>query len=463
MSRKKPNPVASRVRQPSHRVTAASTAPRSHAQVETVNGYGVLRSVLERARTEAHCSLSELTALSAQVDPYRLDTPSGHRDGRWLAEQLDRAIGARRRIHWRGLHYTFVSGEAPVVKPDGTVYRNTDDDWIWLSSIAGKAARWLGYIPFERIGDNRNAEPFIHHKARVTPASFVAIGLEVTVPDADDIDPMPIAVGFVARQAYHFVIFGEKASLEDAVLPIARAYEADLYLPTGEISDTLVHRIAKDADADGRPLVLFTLCDCDPAGWQMPVSIARKLQALHDLLFPKLQFEVVPVALTPDQVQSLGLPSTPLKETERRADRWREAFGVEQTEIDALATLRPEVLREIIDDAFDPYLDRDLKNRVALAQIEWRAQAQEALRDQIDPEHLETLRSEAAGRLAELESAIEDINEQLRMAADDHFSLPPIIVPQPEVCPDAPRQALVSFVDDWAQATRALIARKAYT
>ena len=137
--------------------------------------------------------------------------------------------------------------------------------------------------------------------------------------------------------------------------------QADLYLPTGEISDTLVHRIARDANDDGRPLVMFTLADCDPAGRQMSVSIGRKLQALRDLLFPDLRFEVVPVALNPEQVAALGLPSTPLKETEKRADRWREAFGIEQTEIDALATLRPDVLREIVERAFDPYVDRGLK------------------------------------------------------------------------------------------------------
>lgn len=426
------------------------------------NGYGILRSVLERAREEAGCSLSKLTALSAQIDPYRLDTPAGHRDGQWLAKHLDKAIGDQRRIHWRGLHYVLVSGKKPVRKPDGEVYRNTEEDWLWMSGIAGKAARWLGYIPFERISDNRNAEPIIHRKNRVTPKAFVAIGLDVTVPDADDIEPLPIADGFVPRQAFHFVIFGEKASLEDVLIPIARAKEADLYLPTGEISDTLVHRIAKEAAEDGRPLVMFTLADCDPAGRQMPVSIGRKLQALRDLKFPKLRFEVVPVALNPDQVEELGLPSTPLKETEKRADRWREAFGIEQTEIDALATLRPDVLREIVERAFDPYLDRDLRKRVTLAQIEWRRQAEEALREQIDPEHLEALRSEAAGRLAELKSAIADINEQLRMAADDHFTLPAIEVPEPEVDEDTPRQALVSFDDDWAAATRALIERKAY-
>ena len=137
--------------------------------------------------------------------------------------------------------------------------------------------------------------------------------------------------------------------------------QADLYLPTGEISDTLIHRIASDANEDGRPLVMFTLADCDPSGWQMAVSIARKLQAFRDLLFPDLRFEVVPIALNPDQVGDLGLPSTPLKETEKRGDRWREAFGIEQTEIDALATLRPDVLREIMERAFDPYVDRTLK------------------------------------------------------------------------------------------------------
>ena len=45
------------------------------------NGYGVLRSVLEDAHEENGYSRSDLTVLSAQVDPYRLDTPSGHRDG----------------------------------------------------------------------------------------------------------------------------------------------------------------------------------------------------------------------------------------------------------------------------------------------------------------------------------------------------------------------------------------------
>jgi hypothetical protein len=138
---------------------------------------------------------------------------------------------------------------------------NDDDTWHWLVDTAAKASRWLGYIDFDRITDNRNAGPIIHRKARVQPRAFLSIGLDVDIPDADDIEPLPVAVGFTARQAFHFVIFGEKSSLEDIVAPIAASYETDLYLPTGEISDTLVYQIAKDAAEDGRPLVMFTLSD----------------------------------------------------------------------------------------------------------------------------------------------------------------------------------------------------------
>jgi len=416
--------------------------------------------VLESASAKIGSSLTDLTVLSAQVDPYRLDTASGHRDGQWVAQQLERAIGKKRRIHWRGLHYALVS-TSNLIKPNGERYRNNDENWTWLVNVAGKAARWLGYIPFERITDNRNAEPIIHHKARVDPQAFVSIGLQVEIPNADDLEPLPFARGFEPRQAFHFVIFGEKASLEDVVLPVARAKQADLYLPTGEISDTLLYRMANDGNDDGRPMVVFCLADCDPAGHQMPVSIGRKLQAFRDLLFPKLRFEVVPVALNVDQVRELGLPSTPLKETEKRADRWREAFGVEQTEIDALATLQPDTLYEIVERAFDPYFDATLEDRVSEAHDEWRERAQEAIDEQVDPTILAALREEAAERLSELESVIADINERLHLAADD-FTLPEIEVPEPEVDQDAARQALVSFDDDWVAATRALIARKQY-
>jgi hypothetical protein len=426
-------------------------------------GFHPLRAILEKARVEQKCSSADLTVLSERSDPYRLDTRAGHRDGAWIAEQLQRAVGPVRRIHWRGLHYAVVAA-GDIIKPDGEVYRNTDDDWRWLSDIAGKSARWLGYVPFERITDNRNSSPVIHRTAKVTPERWVSIQLDIEIPSLDDIDPFPGVSDFEGRQPYAIAIFGEKASLEDVLLPIARRYQGDLYLCSGEPSDTLVHQMGKDAVGDGRPLVVVTVCDFDPSGHQMSVSIGRKLQAFRDLLFPELQFEIVPAALTVEQVRELGLPSTPLKETEKRADKWREVFGVEQTEIDALATLRPSDLQRIVDAAIEPYFDEGLDGRVSFAKYEWREAAQEALEEQIDPVAMAAIRERAAVKLEEIRTEIDSINQSLRMAVDDIVVLPDAVVPAPEIGPEKKgRQApLISSSQSWAEATRRLRARKSY-
>ena len=122
--------------------------------------------------------------------------------------------------------------------------------------------------------------------------------------------------------------------------------------------------MAKIGADDGRPMVVLYFSDCDPSGWNMPIEVGRKLQAFKACLYPELEFEVHRVALTPDQVRQYGLPSTPLKETEKRGDAWRTATGVEQTEIDALASLQPDLLRQITRNAIEPFYDDTLDWRV---------------------------------------------------------------------------------------------------
>jgi hypothetical protein len=419
-------------------------------------GNGTLRQQIESACEAKGCKLSALTVLSKGVDPYRLDTPAKHRDGAWLARQLAIGFGSK-DTHWRGLHYSLVMRKRPVKKPDGTIYQNTDEDWTWLVECAGKAARWLGYVPFDRIIDKRNAPPIINRRRREVPAAWTDASL-ILIHFPDEIGPRAYAHGFVPRQAFQFVIFGEKASLEEVVAPIAARFEADLYLVTGEISDTYVYQISKDANEDGRPLVVITLSDCDPSGRQMVVSIARKLQAFRDLFFPGLQFEVVPGALTVDQARRLRLPSTPLKEAEKRASRWREAFGIEQTEIDALTTpQRMDDLRELVEQAFEPYYDFDLARRVAEAKAEWARAARGIIDAQVNSGRLARARRQADA----LRTKIETLNADLEAIARD-IGLPPIEVPEAEIDDGAPRLALLSLDMTWTEATEALKAHKAY-
>ena len=265
---------------------------------------------------------------------------------------------------------------------------------------------------------------------------------------------------FRGVQPYRVVMIGEKSSLADVLGPAAQTHDADLYLPTGEMSDTLVYRIARTAAADGRPLVVLYFADCDPAGWQMPISVGRKLQAFRELL-GGFEFELHRVALTPDQVREYGLPSTPLKDTEKRGDAWRRETGVEQTEIDALASLRPDLLRQIARDAIAPFYDDELSRRVARARSEWISESLEIINRDVDADRLARIRAEASRKLAEMREQIAGLNDQLRIDASD-FDLPEMVIPEPDL--DG-REAPEPLLDSWwpfAEQCRALIASKAY-
>ncbi len=259
-------------------------------------------------------TLGSLTALSSSNDPYRQE--SLRADGEWFARWFEE-LCPNRRIHLRGFHYLLVTSS--IVKPNGEPYLNVDDEWKWLGR-ASVAARWLGLLPFDRIVDQRNEAPIFAHSNALPPKISLGGG-HIFLPDADDIEISVNLDEFHRQQPFTLAVFGEKGSLYNMLAPICRRFGADLYLPTGEISSTQTNMMARRATEDRRPLVVFTVSDCDPAGYQMPVSIARKIQALKDLNFPNLEFKVLAIALEPEQAAELDLPSTPLKETERRGDR----------------------------------------------------------------------------------------------------------------------------------------------
>jgi hypothetical protein len=417
-----------------------------------------LRSVLEQAAAEHKLSMKALTVLDEDNDPYRLDTPAGHRDGGWLATAArDLGLGDR-KIHLRGLHY-MVLGRT---KPNGLPYANTAKDWTWLSEDAGKAARFLGYIDFDQIIDQRNAPPTVQRFTPPEPEPYITVGIEVEIPDVDDIVPQVAIDDFTGTQPYKLVFIGEKASLGEVLAPIAKGRYADLYLPTGESSSTLIYQMAKIGAADGRPMVVLYFSDCDPAGWQMGVSVCRKLQAFKTRHFPSLEYQVRRVALTPDQVREYGLPETPLKETEKRADKWQTLKGVAQTEIDALATLRPDLLRQLARNATLPYFDLTLEGRVRQARQAWIAQAQAWINEQLDPDALERIRGQAAARLAEMRAEIDELNSALHVATDG-FTLPDLPeIPGPDGLAEEGGLPLLDSRWSWAEQTRRLIASKAY-
>jgi hypothetical protein len=384
---------------------------------------------LEDATCFELCNADELTVLSKDKDPYRLDTASGHRLGRWCAQMIERFLAPDARIHLRGLHY-LLSSAADVMRPDGERYINTDEMWRWLTETAIKAARWLGYVPFERIVDERNAPPelYIADRHKVEPEH--GRGQRIIIPDPQEALPGFTSPPWPVIQPYRIILIGEKTSLRPVLLPIAQEVGGELLLPTGEPSDTMIYELATRCALDPRPSVVLYFSDFDPSGRQMPVSVSRKLQGLHDLLYPELHIQLHPVALTLEQVRELDLPSTPLKATEPRASRWREVMGHEQTEIDALAALHPDALTAIARDAIGPYYDPTLSERTTEAECDWRAECEELLKRQ--PAYVDAR--------TQIEVALELLQQQaqkLEQLQDQAAALLPDIQPPPIQLPSA--------------------------
>ena len=161
--------------------------------------------------------------------------------------------------------------------------------------------------------------------------------------------------------------------------------------------------------------------DCDPGGWQMSISVARKLQAFKTLLPEMPDFEPHRVALTPEWVSGYNrshgepLPSSPLKETEKRGDKWRAAWGIEQTEIDSLLTPgRQRILARLARDAIAPFYDRTLDERVFEARGRWMDEAQAAVQAQTDSGRLEAIRADAARQLDDMRRQIRETTRSVR-------------------------------------------------
>src|SRR5262249_11212087 len=285
-----------------------------------------------------------------------------------------------------------------------------------LQEHCARHARWLGYVDFERIVDERNAAPEVFCSDRVgtTPGVHIFAGTSIWVPE-DLVPALNAAMPHLScrsdsppRSPYRIVLIGEKVSLRPILVPIAERVGGEVILPTGEMSDTLIYGMTVRAAEDGRPTICMYCSDFDPSGFHMPVTVSRKVQALCDLRFPGLDISVHPVALTYDQVVDLDLPSTPLKEGERRADKWQAYWGRAQTEIDALAALQPNVLSEIIEEAIKPFYDATLERRWRRAETAWAISAMQQLRE--NPKYAEAEATVAAA-LKDAEIALDEMHE----------------------------------------------------
>lgn len=319
-----------------------------------------------------HVSYKELIALKDQNDPFYADVPGCKKKGEWFAN-LWHSAKFTNAEHLRRFHYFLISQQTLPKLPDGGQYEHTDKCWAQLLQ-ASKSARWLGLVRFDAIKDQRNPDPHVFAKYNFNPDGYIDI------PDFDD--PYVNTDGFEIPnfQPYHLEVWCEKSTMDDIVLPVCEKYYTDYVTFAGETSITgdCVSLFQRIEQSNRKPVRIFYISDFDPAGNNIPLAAARKMEFMVRKYYPNIDIRLKQIALTKEQIQQYQLPSVPMKDT-RRAGKFSNAFGMLATELDALEALHPSELAKIVSSELDVYFDKQAAGEAVIAE----GQAENRLRERM--------------------------------------------------------------------------------
>jgi len=148
------------------------------------------------------------------------------------------------------------------------------------------------------------------------------------------------------------IIWLEKDALFTPVTEIASRYRVKTYAARGYSSFTSVYEAAQDIQRLMKPVKVLQLTDFDPSGEDMVRDLEDRLTRYGRLI----QFELTKIALTSDQVSTLGLPPMPAKKSDPRYERFAQSFGDQVVELDALP---PDELERIVSTAIEDLRDKD--------------------------------------------------------------------------------------------------------
>ena len=152
-----------------------------------------------------------------------------------------------------------------------------------------------------------------------------------------------------ADQDDYVEVFIEKDALLGVIEPSCRSLDVAYFSCRGYTSQTEAWAAAQRYAAmlrDGRNVTVLHLSDHDPSGIDMTADLQNRMDIFCQG-DDNGRVEVKRIALTMDQVDKYKPPPNPAKETDSRFESYREKFGDESWELDAL---EPQVLAQLIAD-----------------------------------------------------------------------------------------------------------------
>jgi hypothetical protein len=311
---------------------------------------------------DAYQSLKSQRAEASLVKAETLKLGTGRRRSR-ITEAKKPFLDAIRRVieelrdYWplsdRRVHYQLLN-DPPLIhaKKPGSRYRNDHKSYKATCDLLTRA-RLAGLIPFNAIGDETRPVTTWDVHPNVSPF----------VRRAVDRFCSGYARDLMQGQPNHIEIVGEKLTIEGIVRPVAARFCIPYTIGRGYSSlPPRKDMYDRFRDSGKAKLIILFLSDHDPEGWDIAETFAKSMR--DD--FGVREVAAVKVALKPEQVRQLGLPSnTDAKRSSSRFKKFAGRFGPAAYELEAVP---PATLQSWLDEAVRSVLNIDLFNAQVTAE-----------------------------------------------------------------------------------------------
>lgn len=156
-------------------------------------------------------------------------------------------------------------------------------------------------------------------------------------------------------QDQYIEVWVEKDALSGVLKRVTEEYGIPIMVNRGYSSATAMHdahnRFNSALDEEGQDIKIIYIGDFDPSGQDMIRDIENRIQEFNNHIY---SFQIIPIALTWEQIQEYNPPPNPAKVTDPRAADYIRKYGPISWEVDAL---RPEVLNQILTDEIERRID----------------------------------------------------------------------------------------------------------
>lgn len=235
-------------------------------------------------------------------------------------------------------HYTW-TGRKWARDPKGTI--NAKPNYDMLGHVINDA-RLAGLIDWEAIEDRTRA--FVRRQRWES-------GKQILESAASSFH-----LDMWENQPFRPFVIVEKEALVGVLERTCDGYDVPLLAARGYPSASILREfVVQDIlpTVDGQGIVVIHLGDHDPSGLDM----TRDLQERIELFCEGAPIELVRIALNMDQIEKHKPPPNPAKTTDSRFQEYREQFGDESWELDALS---PAFLAKLVEKEVLKYCDADL-------------------------------------------------------------------------------------------------------